>query len=183
MDLKTLLEKLKICSAKSFEGDPFKETLSLIVQYYSEVYQLSDDETSILLTDRDKTVLSFAYPEYLVNSGMIPINSPDAYTSYLYNLGRGSIDNNFNQQKHLHLFETIPTPEKKIKTIWKIMGTVLRDGDDKFGIIELCRKGETMADSGHEFTTEQLTFLEKSMLQIAPILKRYLPHDFRGKLI
>lgn len=182
MELKELLEKLKICLAKSYEGNGFKDMIQLIAQFYIKQFDLKEDEISILLTDKDKFILSFAYPEYLVDCGMIPLNSPDAYAAFLFKLGKGMMDNNFNQQKHLHLFETIPTPDKKIKFIWKIMGVALRDGENKFGVMEISRKGEEYANSGPDFTSENLTLLERSITQIAPILLKIIPPDFRGKI-
>lgn len=182
LDIKSVLEQLKIMQAKSYEGNPFQDALKKIVEFYMGQFSVREDEVSIFLTDKDKAVLSFAYPQYLVDSGMIPITSPDAFTVYIYNLGRGTIDNSFSQQKHLHLFETIPTPDKKIKPIWKIMGTVMRDRDLKFGVIEISRKAEDAREAGQDFNPDNLNFLDLTMGQIAPVLRKLVPENYLGKL-
>ena len=51
------------------------------------------------------------------------------------------IENSFNQMKHLHLFEFIKGPGEKVRRIWKMMSTIIRAGDLKFGIIELLAQG------------------------------------------
>jgi hypothetical protein len=59
---------------------------------------------------------------------------------------------------------------------------VLRAGEFKFGIIELSRKGDNADDAGEDFSPENLEFLEASIQEIAPYLRKVLPGDFRGKL-
>jgi hypothetical protein len=97
-------------------------------------------------------------------------------------MNRGMIENNFNQMKHLHLFEYIKGPGEKVRRIWKMMSTNIRAKDVKFGIIELSRKGDNADDAGEDFSPENLEFLDASMAEIAPYLYKVLPEDFRGKL-
>ena len=161
----------------------FKSVINDIAKFYCDNFDLEADEVAILLTDKDNMVLSFAYPEHLVNAGMIPISSPDAFAARVFKLNRGLIENNFNQMKHLHLFEFIKGPGEKIRKIWKMMSTVLRVDDLNFGIIELSRKGSTMDEAGEDFSHENLEFLEDTIVEIAPYLRNVLPGDFRGKLV
>lgn len=181
-DINLLFEKFKMNTAAGHSEAAFKTTLNDIAKFYCDNFDLQPDEVAILLTDRDNTVMSFAYPEHLVNAGMIPISSPDAFAARVYKLNRSQIENNFNQMKHLHLFEYIKGPGDKVRRIWKMMSAILRAGDMKFGIIELSRKGENHEDAGEDFQPENLEFLEASIVEIAPYLRKVLPDDFRGKL-
>jgi hypothetical protein len=181
-DINLLLEKIKMSTREGHAADAFKTVINDIAKFYCDNFDLEGDEVAILLTDKDNMVMSFAYPEHLVNAGMIPVSSPDAFAARVYKLNRGMIENSFNQMKHLHLFEYIKGPGEKIRKIWKMMSTVLRAGDLKFGIIELSRKGESVDDAGEDFTPENLEFLEATIVEFAPFLRKVLPADFRGQL-
>lgn len=181
-DINLLLEKFKMSTGEGYTETAFKTVVNDIAKFYCDNFELEADEVAILLVDKDSTVLSFAYPEHLVNAGMIPVSSPDAFAARVFKLNRGMIENNFNQMKHLHLFEYIKGPGDKIRRIWKMMSTVIRAGDMKFGIVELSRKGGAPDEVGEDFSTENMEFLEASIAEIAPYLRKVLPEDFRGKL-
>lgn len=181
-DINLLIEKFKINTAGGFSEESFRTTLNDIAKFYCDNFDLEPDEVAILLTDKDNAIMSFAYPEHLVNAGMIPLTSPDAFAARVYKLNRGQIENHFNQMKHLHLFEFIKGPGNKNRRIWKMMSALLRAGDFKFGVIELSRKGENAGEAGEDFQPENLEFLEASIVEIAPYLRRVLPENFRGKL-
>jgi hypothetical protein len=182
-DINLLIEKLKMVTSAGQSDKTLKLVVDDIVKFYCDNFELQIDEVAILLTDKDNMVLSFAAPEHLVNAGMIPISSPDAFAARVFKMNRGMIENNFNQMKHLHLFEYIKGPGDKIRKIWKMMSTILRSGDVKFGIVELSRKGDTAHESGDDFSPENLEFLESSIREFAPYVLKVLPGDFRGKLI
>ncbi|MCU0236327.1 MAG: hypothetical protein MUC72_04490 [Acidobacteria bacterium] len=181
-DINLLIEKFKMNTAGGHSETAFQTTINDIAKFYCDNFELEGDEVAILLSDKDNMVMSFAYPEHLVNAGMIPVSSPDAFAARVFKMNRGMIENNFNQMKHLHLFEYIKGPGEKVRRIWKMMSTVIRAGDSKFGIIELSRKGDSADDAGEDFSPENLEFLEASMTEIAPYLFKVLPGDFRGKL-
>ena len=181
-DINLLIEKFKMITGDGHSENAFKTVINDIAKFYCDNFELEPDEVAILLTDKDNMVMSFAYPEHLVNAGMIPITSPDAFAARVFKMNKGMIENNFNQMKHLHLFEFIKGPGEKVRKIWKMMSMVLRSGDVKFGIIELSRKGERMDEAGEDFTPENLDFLEGTIAEFAPYLNKVLPGDFRGQL-
>ena len=182
-DINLLIEKFKMNTAGGHSEAAFHTTINDIAKFYCDNFELENDEVAILLSDKDNMVMSFAYPEHLVNAGMIPVSSPDAFAARVFKMNRGMIENNFNQMKHLHLFEYIKGPGDKIRKIWKMMSTILRSGDVKFGIIELSRKAASMHESGEDFSPENLEFLESSIREFAPYFLKVLPGDFRGKLV
>jgi hypothetical protein len=182
-DINALIEKFKIITGENKESTAYKTVLDDIAEFYCENFSLEPDEVAILLSDRDNMVLSFAYPDFLVDAGLIPVSSPDAFAARVFKLNRGLIENNFNQMKHLHLFEYVKGPGGKVRKIWKMMSTVLRTKDYKFGVIEISRKGETAEDADENFKEDNLEFLEKTMVEFVPYLGKVLPEDFKGKLI
>jgi hypothetical protein len=181
-DINELIAKLKIEISKEEEETRFWAVIEAIEQFYTDNFYLKEYEVAIFLTNQEKTVLSFACPRYLVNSGMIPISSTEAITSSIYRTGRGIIENNLQQQKHLSIFEIIRTPEGEMKPIWKMIAALIAVEDDKIGVIEISRRAKTVEDADEDFSENDLIFLQKTIKILAPFLKRVLPDNFRGKI-
>ena len=160
-DIFLLTENLKHEISTNSKENAFKIVIKEITKFYMENLVLDDDEVAILLVDKDKTVLSFCQPQYLVNSGMIPISSNEAIASEVYRHSKDYIENNFQQQRHLNIFETIKTPENEVKPIWKMIACVLEADDEKIGVIEISRRAVQKNMSGPDFTQEDLTLLRE----------------------
>lgn len=182
-DINLLEEKLRLLLTGEDRALAFKTVLKEVADYYKDNLDLQTDEVAVLLLDRSKSVLSFAYPDFLIDSGLLPISSPDAFASLVYRSGKGAIENVFNQQKHLRLFEYVKNPDNTRKPICKIMAAVLAVGDEKIGIIELSRKGHFPHEAGDDFSQENLVFLEKSVLRLSPYIKQVMPDDYKGKIL
>ncbi|MCP5054294.1 MAG: GAF domain-containing protein [bacterium] len=181
-DINELIAKLRIETGKPDRGHAFRTVIQEIETYYTENFFLNPYEVGIFLVNDEKTVLSFACPEYLVNSGMIPVSSTEAFTASIFRTGRGIVENALQQQKHLAIFEVIRTPEGKIMPIYKMMGALIAIEEDKIGVIEISRRSSNPADQGEDFGEQDLEFLEKSIKILAPFLKKVLPDNFRGKI-
>lgn len=181
-DLNELIARLTIEVQKENKDEAFKNVIMEIEKFYTENFRLDEYEVAIFLTNDEKTVLSFACPAYLVNSGMIPITSTEALTSSIFRTGRGLLDNNLQQQKHLHIFEVIRTPEGKVKAIWKMIGALIAVGEEKIGVIEISRRSAHQTDAGEDFSETDLRFLQNTIIRLAPFIKKVLPPNFRGKI-
>lgn len=181
-DLNELIGTLAVEVAKEDKDEAFKSVIRQIEAFYTENFFLDEYEVAIFLTNDEKTVLSFACPEYLVNSGMIPVSSTEAYGATIYRTGRGVVENNLQQQKHLHIFEIIKTPDAKIKPVWKMIGAVIAVEEEKIGVIEISRRAANQGEVGEDFTESDLRFLENTIAKLAPFLKKVLPDNFRGKI-
>jgi hypothetical protein len=181
-EMNELIVKLKMELDKNDPETTFGAVLNAIEEYYTDNLFLNPYEVSILLTNKEKTILSFASPAYLINSGMIPVTSTEAYAATIYRTGRSFIENNFQQQKHLGIFEIIRTPEGKIMPIHKMMGTTIATEEEKIGVIEISRRGSSDRDIGDDFTPSELQFLEKTIKILAPFIKKIVPENFRGKI-
>lgn len=160
----------------------FTMVLSEIEQFYTDNLSLNSYEVAIFLTNKEKTILSFACPAYLVNSGMIPVSSTEAYSATVFRTGRGIIENKLQQQKHLGIFEIIRTPDSKLMPLWKMMAALIAIGDEKIGVIEISRRGTTEDDAGENFTQTDLELLDSTIKILAPYIKKVMPENFRGKI-
>ncbi len=181
-DLNELIGTLAVETAKEDKGLAFKKVIHEIELFYKENFFLNDYEVAIFLTNEEKTVLSFACPDYLVNSGMIPVSSTEAFNAAIFRTGRGIIENNLQQQKHLLIFEIIRTPDDKIMPVWKMIGALIAVGEEKLGVIEISRRSDNMTDAGEDFTESDLMFLENTIKKLAPFIQRVMPKNFRGKV-
>jgi len=184
-DINELIAKLKIEITNANVGNKeavFWNVINEIEAFYKENFFLGEHEVAIFLTNEEKTVMSFACPKYLVNSGMIPISSTEALMSTVFRTGRGIVENNLQQQKHLSIFEIIRTPEGKIRPIWKMIAALIAVEDDKFGVIEISRRGDKPDSVGEDFGESDLLFLQKTIKILAPFIKKVMPKNFRGKI-
>ncbi len=181
-DINELIAKLRIEISKEDKEESFNTLITDIESFYTDNFFLNPYEVGIFLTNEEKTVLSFACPSYLVNSGMIPVSSTEAFTDSIYRTGRGVIENSLHQQKHLSIFEVIRTPEGEILPIYKMMGALISVENEKIGVIEISRRSTNPMDQGEDFSDRDLQFLEKTIKILAPYLKRVIPDNFRGKI-
>ena len=181
-DLSELIGTLAVEVAKEDKEKAFKNIILEIETFFTENFHLNDWEVAIFLANKDKTVLSFACPAYLVNSGMIPVISTEAFSASIFQSGRGLLENNIQLHKHLSLFEIIRTPDNEIKPVWKMMGALLKVEDEKIGVIEISRRAVNQADAGEDFTERELEFLENTTAKLATFIKKVLPENFRGKI-
>ena len=179
-DVDQLILKLKIEIGKADPNMKFKIAIDAIAEFYMSSFMISKNEVALLFTNINNTVLSFAHPPYLINAGMIPVNLSEAIASRIYRSGKGFIDNNLQQQRHLFIFESIKTPENKIMPIWKMIASRISHADDHMGIIEVSKRSISFDEAGEDFTVSDLKFLEDSIKKVAPVLKEVMPEDFRG---
>jgi hypothetical protein len=182
-DLTEIITKLRM--EMGTEDPPevkFKKIVADIQQFYMAAYQVTANEVAMFLTDKEKSVLSFACPEYLVDAGMIPVTSTDAIVSNIFRTGRSVIINGFSQQKHLSVFEVIPMPDKQIAPIWKMIGALIQVEGDKIGVIEVSRRGPEILEVGEDFTQNDVEFLSSSIEKLAPYIHKFMPEDFKGQL-
>jgi hypothetical protein len=181
-NLNDLIALLKVEIARPEKEAAFHKVIAEIAQFYMENLRLKEEEIAIFLANDEKTILSFAHPAYLINAGMIPINSTEATAAAIFRRGGGVLDNNFQQQRHLSVFEIIPTPDKAVKPLWKMIGALIPAEGEKIGVIELSRRAPDYEDAGEDFMREELEFLVSSILKLGFFIKKVMPSNFRGKI-
>jgi len=155
--------------------------LKKIVSFYIDNLNVRSDEVAIFFTNKQKTSLSFVYPEYLVKSGMIPVDSPEAIVSQIFRTGKSFISNKFLEKEHLSIFEFIKPPNTDTKLIWKLIGALIVYKNDKIGVIEISKRRANFEDVRSDFTSDDLKFLEQSIVAFAPILKTLCDEIFKAK--
>ena len=173
----SLQEELK----KSHSKERTNRVIKKIVRFYIEKLGVQEDEVAIFFTNKQKTALSFVYPTYLIDSGIISIDSPDAIVSQIYRTGESFIDNKFLEKEHLSVFEFVKTPQSETKLIWKMIGTVISYRGEKIGVIEISKRRSAFSDVGSDFTQENVKFLEQSIQQLNQIFKDLYDDIFRQK--
>lgn len=180
------LEALKIelgnMIAQPDSPERFSQAIASLAATLMRIFSLEDTEVAVFLGNAEKTFLSFAYPPYLVDAGIIPVTSADAVVAQIFRMGRPVIENNFMQQKHLSIFETVKAPGKTIHPICKLLGVLLGEGSERIGVIQLSRRAPSYADAGPDFTPMDLERLKQVARETAPYLVKLMPPDFRGKL-
>lgn len=181
-DLNELIGTLVIETANEDKDEAFKTVIREIEKFYIENYNLNNYEVAIFIANKGKVVLSFACPEYLVDSGMIPVTSTEAVIANIFQTGKGIIMNNVRQHKHLSIFEVIPIPSNGIKPIWKMMGSLIEVEGEKIGTIEISRRAANEHEVDEDFTDQDFRFLERTMKKLAPFIKKVMPENFRGKI-
>ena len=180
-NIANLLLSLQEELGKSPDKDKADRVIKRIVAFYMDNLGVQEDEVAIFFPNKQKTALSFAYPTYLVNSGIISIESPDAIVSQIYRTGKPFIDNKFLEKEHLSVFEFVRTPQSETKLIWKMIGAVISYKGEKIGVIEISKRRSAFSDVGSDFTQENLKFLEQSILQLNQVFKNLYDDIFRQK--
>ena len=181
-ELEELKRELGNLNAQPDSPERFSQAVASLAATLMRLFSLEDTEVAVFLSNAEKTFLSFAYPPYLVDAGIIPVTSADAVVAQIFRMGRPVIENNFMQQKHLSIFETVKAPGKTIHPICKMIGVSLGEGGERIGVIQLSRRAPSFADAGPDFTPTDLERLKQVALEITPYLVRLVPPDFRGKL-
>ncbi|MDY0297060.1 MAG: GAF domain-containing protein [Acidobacteriota bacterium] len=181
-DLETLKQELGNMAAQPDSPERFSQAVHSLASALMRIFALEDTEVAIFLSNSEKTFLSFAYPPYLVDAGIIPVTSADAVVAQIFRMGRPVIENNFMQQKHLSIFETVKAPGKTINPICKMLGVLLGEGTERIGVIQLSRRAPSFMDAGPDFSPMDLERLKQVAREVTPYLIRLIPHDFRGKL-
>jgi hypothetical protein len=184
MTLSTFIELRKELTedlAKTPDRDKLNKIIGKIVQFYMKNLGVQDDEVAIFFANKQKNALSFVYPGYLSDSGVISIESPDAIVSQIFRTGKPFIDNRFLEKEHLSVFEFVKTPQSETKLIWKMIGTLILYENEKLGVIEISRRRGSFSDVGTDFTHDHLEFLVQSIKELAQIFKTLHDDIFKQK--
>ena len=182
MELDDLIGNLKTELSQGEPKENFKKVILEVAQFYVDNLRVAKDEVALLLANQDKSLLSFAYPEYLVDSGMIPITSTDAIAASIFNTGKSVVENNLQLQRHLSLFGIIKTPNNQIRPIWKMLGALIHTEKEKLGVIEISGRGTSFEKVTRDFTLADMDFVEETITKLSPFIKQAMPEDFRGKI-
>lgn len=122
------------------------------------------EEVGILRVEKESLI--FVHPVKLHNVGRIPLNNSSSVAVRTLNTKRPEIMNNFTKTRHTTFFEMVdlsgqpagsgPNPGKEFQTIQKLMSVPVIVAGKVAGVIQVSRKGKTLATAGPDFVGADL---------------------------
>jgi hypothetical protein len=164
-ELGSLVESLERAGKAPEAADTKK-----ISQDLAKLFGVDPDEVAILaLSDKEKS-LKFLFPEKLVAVGTIPLSSTSALAARSARERRSEVVNNFSVTRHATVFEGVPMGRAPGELIQKIMSAPILHGSKVSGVVQISRKGRTVADAGPDFTQKDL----RTLASLTPLLDRFV---------
>jgi hypothetical protein len=146
-------------------------TLSKLCEQVGKAFGVKSDEVAVLAMVLNDKFLKFVVPEKLQNIGNIPLTSTTALAARTARDKRPEVINNFAVAKHSTVFEAVPLGEQRGDPIQKIMSAPISVDNKLLGVIQVSRKGKTLATAGPDFTPKDLGTLVSVGQQLGRVLK------------
>jgi hypothetical protein len=152
-----------------------------VCQKVSQILRVERNEVALLRLEQSS--LKFIYPAELRSAGAIPL-SGSAVAARTAVTRAPLLSNSFARVKHVSLFETVrlgtgdETERTEQMPIQKIISVPVSDTEGNVvGVVQLSRKGLDATLAGTDFTSEDLTQLERAAKLIArmPFMKEDAP--------
>jgi len=164
-DLGTLIETLESSGAA-----PKSDGLLQVAKALAKVFDVDPDEVAILKLDPKSKNLKFVIPEKLAPVGTIPLTSATALAARTARERKADVINNFSGSRHASFFEAVPLGRDPGEVIHKIMSAPILDGTRVHGVVQISRKGHTLAGAGADFAPKDMN----TLTSLSPILDRFL---------
>jgi hypothetical protein len=142
------------------ESLPLDSLLSQVCQQMANRFGVEEDEVAIMEIAPSGRFLRFVIPQKLREVGTIPLSSTTALAARTVRERRADVLNNFPIAKHVTVFEGVPLGRGSGESIQKIMSAVIVSGNVVVGVVQICRKGASLTDSGPDFTSRDLSELQ-----------------------
>lgn len=157
-----------LARAKS-DGQPVR--LNRAVDLISKNFGVQPHEVAILGLTPDERSLRFLAPDSLRVIGQIPLSSTNSLAARTVREKRPELVNHFTVVPHASVFEAVPiADEMRGDPIQKIMSAPIVLGQNVVGVVQVSRKGKTLAESGPDFTHPQLRELKTIADALAPCI-------------
>lgn len=156
-------------------GNTFNQRLQgLSQQRFDTPEQLCAELAKLFCVRRDEVallrlqgrMLHFVYPAELRAAGAIPLSS-SAVAARTAAARKAEVFNSFVRVKHSSIFEMVKlgsqdtTPDPEVRVIQKLMSApVLGKSGEVVGVLQISRKGATLAAAGPDFSPDELQLLE-----------------------
>jgi hypothetical protein len=131
-------------------------SLPAIAERIAKNLGVKADEVAILGVSNRWRHLHFLVPQALKNVGFIPLSSTSALAARTARDSRPEINNNFTAARHASVFEGVKTVAVSGESIQKIISAPVLCETKVVGVMQISRKGGSSADSGPDFTAEDL---------------------------
>lgn len=165
-DLKKWVNEL---ARRDHEGEVVR--LNRAVELISRNFGVQVHEVAILGLTPDERSLRFLAPDNLRIVGQIPLSSTNSLAARTVREKRPELINHFTVVPHASVFEAVPiVDEMRGDPIQKIMSSPIVLGNQVVGVVQVSRKGKTLAESGPDFTHTQLRELKTISDALAPCI-------------
>ncbi len=164
--INSFIESLKV-RCEALQGS--EELLKTIATDIAGFFSLRAHEVGIFSVNRKKHEIAFLWPQGMTNAGHIPLNAVNSLVARTANELVTTLDNSFAKSRHLYIFEFMLAEKSDRIPIQKIMSVpVIADGTAK-AVLQVVRKGTSLAEAGDDFSEQNLADLVK----IASLLAHY----------
>jgi len=153
--LVTELERLASALGADEEAGK-KLSLQSVADRIAKSLGVKPDEIAIMGLSARWKHLYFLAPEALHQVGYIPLSSNSALAARTARESRPEINNKFAAVRHASVFEGIKVGNASAEAIQKIISAPILSDGRVVGIIQVSRKGTTLATAGPDFTPTDL---------------------------
>lgn len=133
-----------------------KVAMPELAQKIARVLHVKADEVAILAVSNRWKHLHFLAPEVLKNVGFVPLTSNSALVARTARDNKPEINNNFSGVRHTSVFEGVKGATRAGESIQKIISVPILNEGKVVGVIQISRKGHSVAAAGPDFTSEDL---------------------------
>lgn len=148
--------------------------LTALVTTLAKAFGLNPDEVAILVLSRDRVMLEFAYPPELAEgrSNAFPVSVP-SLAGQVLGTGCSVLINDMREVRRLAFYERVPIMETEPAAIQKLLGVAVKGPDGRpLAVIEVSRRGATLAEVGPDFSPEDQQLLEGLAATASPAVAR-----------
>lgn len=149
----------KIAEELAKTGSVTVSMLTKIAEQISKGFGVKADEVALLAVVQQDRFLKFLIPEKLQQVGNLPMTSTNSLAVRTARDKRPEIVNNFTIARHQTVFEGVPLSQQRGDPIQKIMSAPISADNKVVGVIQVSRKGKTLAGAGPDFAPKDLTEL------------------------
>lgn len=149
-----------------------EEVLGAVGSTLSKAFSLRPDELAILVLNRERTMLRFVYPLELAEGGRntFPLTM-SSLAGRVIQTGRTVLMNAVRDVPHLGIYERIRIRETTPREIQKLLVVAVQGPDGKpQAVIEISRRGKSVAEAGPDFRPEDQQRLERLAQVAAPAI-------------
>jgi hypothetical protein len=150
-ELERLADALGSDGAGAAEG-----SLPAIAEKIAKELRVKADEVAILAVSHRWKHLHFLAPHVLKNVGFIPLTSNSALAARTARDNRPEINNNFSAVRHATVFEGVKAATTTGESIQKIISAPIVFEGKVVGVMQISRKGGSLASAGPDFTPEEV---------------------------
>jgi len=154
------------------DGSASQFSLTSVAEKIAKTLSVGKDEVAIMGVSTRWHHLHFLVPEALKNVGFIPLSSNSALAARTARDSRPEIDNNFTVARHAAVFEGVKVNSETPESIQKMLSAPILSEGKVIGVIQISRKGPSVASVGPDFTAADLGKILALCKPLGKLLRR-----------